>query len=95
MATLHLVGKVIGHELKKIVITDRATKRKSTFERMAVKMEFEDTETEKPSRAVFLMGVAQAKTEFEIGDAVNIDLDVRQQKMKFNGKKRGAAAQAH
>jgi len=93
MAKLQLAGKVVGHKLRKIVVRG-PRKTKSTFERMAVTMEFEDDETGKPTQAVFLMAVSRAKSDFEICDPVSIDMEVRQQKLNLKGG-RSAAARAH
>ena len=93
MAKLQLAGKVVGHKLRKIVVRG-PRKTKSTFERMAVTMEFEDDETGKPTQAVLLMAVSRAKSDFEICDPVSIDMEVRQQKLNLKGG-RSAAARAH
>jgi len=90
---MDLVGKVVGHELKKITYTDPGPpKRKESYEVMAVKMEFDSQESDKPSKALFLMEQELAKTKFEIGDPVNLKIEVRQQKLDLKGAGRGAAA---
>lgn len=96
MAKFDLVGEVVGHRMRKIKTAIEGSKPKQydTHKRMAVEIELEDLETGKPSKAVFLMDPSRACTDFEIGDAVNITLDVRQQKMNL-GKGARAGASTH
>lgn len=96
MAKFEMVGEVVGHRMRKIRIAQPGTKPKAydTYKRMAVEIELEDTETGKPSKAVLLMDPARARTDFEIGDAVNIALEVRQQKLNL-GKGARASTASH
>lgn len=57
---MELIGKVRGHELR--TFTEKGTDGPSIeYDVMAVKMEFESQEGERPSRALFLMAVETAK----------------------------------